>query len=106
MEWERRSGATFEADKTAIIHFTRKAYKSDTEPFKIKGRRVQPKDHVKVLGVVMDAKLKYKEHIARAATKGLEAVMELRRLRGLSPPTARQLFTATVAPAIDHASNV
>jgi hypothetical protein len=59
-----------------------------------------------VLGVVMDAKLKYKEHIARAATKGLEAVMELRRLRGLSPPTARQLFTATVAPAIDYASNV
>ena len=33
----------------------------------------------------MDAKLKYKEHMARAASKGLEAVMELRRLRGLSP---------------------
>jgi hypothetical protein len=54
----------------------------------------------------MDAKLKYKEYIARVASKGLEAAMELRRLRGLSPSTARQLFTSTVAPVVDYASNV
>ena len=54
----------------------------------------------------MDTKLKYKEHIAEAAAKGLEAVLELRRLKGLSPATARQLFTATVAPVVDYASNV
>lgn len=54
----------------------------------------------------MDAKLKYKEHIARAASKGLEAAMELRRLRGLTPSTTRQLFTSTVAPTVDYASSV
>ena len=80
LDWERRSGATFEADKTAVIHFTRKAYKADSEPFTIKGQAVQPKDHVKVLRVVIDAKLRYKEHIARAASKGLKAAMELKRL--------------------------
>ncbi|EGU72886.1 hypothetical protein FOXB_16605, partial [Fusarium oxysporum f. sp. conglutinans Fo5176] len=69
LDWERRSGATFEAEKTAIIHFTRKAYKSDSEPFAIRGQLVQPKTQVKVLGMIMDAGLKYKEHIARAATK-------------------------------------
>ena len=106
IDWEKRSGATFEADKTAVIHFTRKAHKTDTQPFTIKEQEVKPKDHVKVLGVVMDAGLKFREHIARAASKGLEAVLELRRLRGLSPPTARQLFTATVAPVMDYASNV
>jgi ribonuclease HI len=106
LDWERRSGATFEADKTAIIHFTRKPYKSATEPFTIKGQTVPPKDYVKILGVLMDANLKYKEHVARAASKGLEAVMELRRLRGLSPSTVRQLFTSTVAPAVDYASSV
>ena len=106
LDWERRSGATFEAEKTAIIHFTRKPYKSESEPFTIKGQAVQPKDHVKILGVVMDAKIKYKEHVARAASKGLKAVLELKRLRGLSPSTARQLFTSTVAPVLDYASNV
>jgi hypothetical protein len=106
LDWEKRSGATFEADKTAIIHFAPKAYKLDQGPFTIKGQTVEPKDHVKILGILMDTKLKYKEHIARAASKGLEAVMELRRLRGLSPATARQLFTSTVAPVVDYASNV
>ncbi|GCB25873.1 RNA-directed DNA polymerase from mobile element jockey [Aspergillus awamori] len=105
LDWEKRSGATFEADKTAIIHFTPKAYKSDRGPFTIKGQTVEPKDHVKILGVLMDTSLKYKEHIARAASKGLEAVMELRRLRCLSPSTARQLFTSTVAPVVDYTSN-
>ena len=106
LDWKKRSGATFEADKTAIIHFAPKAYKSDQGPFTIKGQTVEPKDHVKILGVLMDTRLMYKEHIARAASKGLEAAMELRRLRGLSPTTARQLFTSTVAPVIDYASSV
>jgi ribonuclease HI len=106
LDWERRSGATFKAEKTAVIHFTRKAYKSATDPFIIKGQSVLPKDHVKILGVLMDARLKYQKHIARAAAKGLEVALELRRLRGLSPSVARQLFTATVAPTVDYASTV
>ncbi|KAJ5865178.1 uncharacterized protein N7529_007094 [Penicillium soppii] len=106
LDWEKRSGATFEADKTAIIHFAPKARKVDQEPFTIKGQTVEPKSKVKILGVLMDTRLKYKEHIARAASKGLEAAMELRRLRGLSPATARQLFSSTVAPVVDYASNV
>ena len=32
--------------------------------------------------------------------------LELRKLRGVSPTVARQLFTATVAPTVDYASNV
>jgi hypothetical protein len=106
LEWERRSGATFEGDKTAIIHFTRNAARTSDTPFMIKGKEVQPKSNAKILGVVMDAKLRYKEHIARAAAKGLSAAMCLRRLKMLSPRTARQLFTATVAPTMDYASSV
>lgn len=67
---------------------------------------MKPKDHVKILGVLIDTRLKYKEHIARVASKGLEAAIELRRLRGLSLATARQLFASTVAPVVDYASNV
>ncbi|TQW06749.1 reverse transcriptase [Cordyceps javanica] len=52
-EWEKRSGATFEADKTAVIHFTRDARKVDTTPVMIKGQAVMPKDHVKILGVIV-----------------------------------------------------
>ncbi|KAG6983783.1 RNA-directed DNA polymerase from mobile element jockey [Fusarium oxysporum f. sp. conglutinans] len=106
LDWERRSGATFEAEKTAIIHFTRYKGRVDSEPFTIKGKRVFPKDQVKILGVIMDSRLHYKQHIARAATKGLEAAMELKRLKGMAPSTTRQLFIAMVAPVVDYASNV
>jgi hypothetical protein len=67
----------FKADKIAIIHFSPKAYKVDKEPFTIKGQTMEPKDYIKILGVLMDIRLKYKEYIARAVSKGLEAVMEL-----------------------------
>ncbi|KAG6996665.1 RNA-directed DNA polymerase from mobile element jockey [Fusarium oxysporum f. sp. conglutinans] len=106
LDWERRSGATFEAEKTAIIHFTRYTGRIDSEPFTIKGERVFPKDQVKILGVVMDSRLHYKQHIARAATKGLEAAMELKRLKGMTPSTMRQRLTAMVAPVVDYAPNV
>ncbi|KAK1837939.1 hypothetical protein CCHR01_19435, partial [Colletotrichum chrysophilum] len=107
LEWEQRSGATFEKDKTAIIHFTRNwRLPADSTGFVIKGDTVRPKDHVKVLGVTMDTKLRFEKHIADATTKGLEAVLGLRRLKGLSPATARQLFVAAVAPTMDYASNV
>jgi hypothetical protein len=36
LDWEKRSGATFEADKTAIIHFAPKAHKTDQGSFTIK----------------------------------------------------------------------
>ena len=41
--WEKRRGTTFEADKTAIIHFAPKMRKSDHEPFTIKGQTVDQK---------------------------------------------------------------
>jgi hypothetical protein len=104
--WEKRSGATFEGEKTTIIHFTRNPGRADDRPFTIKGAQVIPKDTAKILGVIMDSQLRFKQHIANAATKGLKAAMALRRLTAVTPATARQLFTATVAPVVDYASNV
>jgi hypothetical protein len=106
IQWERWSGATFEGDKTIIIHFTRRPERIDTSPFTIKGETVVPSGTAKILGVVMDTQLQYKQHITKATTKGLLAAGALRRLRLVSPTTARKLFGATVAPVVDYASNV
>ncbi|KAK8048248.1 reverse transcriptase [Apiospora phragmitis] len=107
LAWGRRSGATFNADKTAIIHFNRKAGRARVTktPFIINGQAIQPREEVKILGVIMDSELRFKQHIAEASSRALEAAIELRRLKGLPPSTARQLFTAMVAPVLDYASN-
>ena len=54
----------------------------------------------------MDSELRYQEHIAKAATKGLNTALALKRLKVLLLSIARQLFGATVALAIDYALNV
>jgi hypothetical protein len=104
--WESRSGASFEGDKTAFIHFTRNSCQSADEPISVKGERVRPTSSVKILGLIMDSRLRYQEHTARAATRGLQTAMALKRLRGLSPSVTRKLFNATVAPVVDYASSV
>jgi hypothetical protein len=106
-EWESRSGASFEGDKNAFIHFTRNNnHQSAEEPITVEGEEIRPTPSVKILGLVMDSRLRYQEHAARAATKGLQAAMALKRLRGLSPSVTRKLFNATVAPVVDYASSV
>ena len=106
LEWERRSGATFEGEKTVLVHFTRDPRRNDMTPILVKGEPISPTRKAKILGVIMDSELRFKEHIASAATKGLKAAMALKRLRMTSPSTARRLFGATVTPMVDYASNI
>ena len=106
LDWERRSGAAFEGEKTAIIHFTRRIQESENSPFIIKGQAISAKDAIKILGVTMDTQLRYKEHISSASSKGLMAAMALRRLGAVTPATARRLYEATVTPVTDYACEV
>jgi hypothetical protein len=104
--WAKASGATFEADKTAFIHFTRNNSKLSETTLRMDDEEISPAQEVKVLGVVLDQNLRYKEHAARAAKRGVDAALALKRIRGMTPRTSRQLFQATVAPRLDHASPV
>lgn len=45
--WERRSGATFESAKTAMIHFTKLADKDSEEPNQVKDQTVDPQKAVR-----------------------------------------------------------
>ncbi|KYK54122.1 hypothetical protein DCS_06079 [Drechmeria coniospora] len=58
LDWEKRSGATFEAEKTSFIHFTRIAERDSDLSLIIKGNDVKLKSNVKLLGVIMDKALR------------------------------------------------
>ncbi|KAL3713814.1 hypothetical protein TMatcc_002519 [Talaromyces marneffei ATCC 18224] len=58
---------------------------------------VKPKDSAKILGVVMDSQLRFKKHIANAATKGLtarQAKAEARKSTGTERLPEKQPFHA------------
>jgi len=61
----------------------------NTTLFIIKGKIVVLGYIAKILGVVIDAELWYKQYIAKVAIKGLIAAIALKRLRIVSPLTAR-----------------
>ena len=104
--WARSSGATFEADKTAFIHFTRTATKLSDNALVVMGEEIRPQTEVKILGVVCDQALRFQQHAARAAKRGVNAALALRRIKGMTVKVARQLFLGTVAPTGDYASPI
>jgi len=105
-QWARRSGATFEADKTAFIHFTRRNTTTSNGPLVVNEAEIRPQPEVKILGVVFDQKLRFNQHTARAAKRGIRAALALKRVKGMTARVARQLFTSTVMPTVDFASPI
>lgn len=69
-------------------------------------RPVAPRAWVKILGVLMDRPLHFREHVAAAAKEGFRAPLGLKQLRRLTPDAARRLFPAVVTPTVDYAASV
>jgi hypothetical protein len=103
--WARRSGATFEADKTSLIHFTRKVSLDKPPNLLFSNAEVTPSPSVKVLGVTLDTRLAMDEHISKVTTKGVKACTTLQAIKGVRPRQMRQLFRSYVLPIIDYATS-
>lgn len=108
LQWAKESGALFEPEKTSFIHFTRnpRLRQQPTVPLWVEETPVLAKSAVKLLGVVLDQELRFRLHAAMAAKKGIQAALALKRLKGLTPKSARQLFTSTVTATVDYAASV
>ena len=104
--WARESGATFEADKTGFIHFGRRTTESETRPpLRFLGKNIEAQDKVKILGVVLDAKLHMKAHIDKVVQTATKKCLAMRRLRGVRPKQMRQLYKTVVATTTDYAAS-
>jgi hypothetical protein len=105
-QWARESGATFEADKTGFIHFQKRP--SDTEDLPALhffGKNIAAQEKVKILGVILDAKLSMKAHIDKVIQGATKKCLAIRRLKGMRPKQMRQLYKAVIAPTIDYAAS-
>lgn len=101
--WEQRSSVTFEKKKTVLIHFTRNDVCLSNAMINIKKQKVQSATEVKLLEVIMNRELHYRNHIILAATKRLKVAMTLKRLQIISLLMMRQLFTCMVALIVYYA---
>jgi len=104
-QWSRRSGATFEADKTSLIHFTRRPVLNDPHNLRFGDTEITPSQSVKVLGVTLDTKLAMDEHISKVTIEGFKAFLSLQAIKGVRPTQMRQLLLSWVLLIIDYAAS-
>ena len=81
----------FDMEKTELIHFHfKRSFDLENEAYSIKIRdsTIQPKDLVKWLGIWLDSKLTFKQHVEKKITQVLKILNQIKRLlnteRGLS----------------------
>lgn len=83
--WAIGSGAIFRPDKSYMIHFTRNKKKLSAPAgdlsLVLNGAAIKPTSRFKLLGVVLDQRLQYQEHISKAAKKGVLTTFALKRLK-------------------------
>ena len=61
---------------------------------------MRPQEETKILGVIMDSKLRFKNYVKKILTKDLKMVLALKQMRTITSAAAHQLFNTTVAPVI------
>lgn len=104
--WARRTGSCFAAEKTELIHLTRKKGGPLDGQVIMNGTAVLPSTTAKLLGVVFDRELRWKEHVQQAIKRATNTTIALSGLRHLCPEQMRQLYQACVTPVVDYASIV
>ncbi|CDM34662.1 hypothetical protein DTO012A8_7600 [Penicillium roqueforti] len=104
--WARRTGSCFAAQKTELIHLTRKKTEHLHGQIVVNGTAVTPSPTAKLLGVTFDQELRWKEHVQQLIKRATKVTVALGGLRHLRPEQMRQLYQACVTPVVDYASTV
>jgi ribonuclease HI len=105
-EWARRTGSSFAAEKTELIHLTRRKGEQLQGEVVMNGNTIEPSSKAKLLGVIFDHELRWKEHVQQAIKRATKVAIALAGLRHLRPEQMRQIYQACVTPVVDYASTV
>ena len=70
------------------------------------GKTIKPSNTAKLLGVIFDKEMRWKEHVQQVVKRATQVNIALGGLRHLRPEQMRQLYQACVAPIVDYASTV
>ena len=105
MSRAKEAAISFNISKTELIYFYSKRTTIE-EGLKLGDVEISPKPLVRWLGVFLDSKLTFKQHVEIRISKAKEAFYLIRRLgntqRGLSLQALRQLYIACITTIADY----
>lgn len=110
--WGKTCGLTFNPDKTVVVIFSRKRLKPyDTyRKLTVEGKCVEFSTNMKYLGVTMDCKMSWKQHIEGTIKDCKRALMStsniIKTMWGPRPSLSKWLYTGIIRPKLLYAAIV
>ncbi len=108
-EWCKAKGLKVSVMKTQIVMFTWNT-KWKLDAIKLNGQNIEVTNTVKFLGITLDSKLSFKQHIDNISKKATAILMQCRKAVGptwgLTPQTCRWIYTAVVRPTLTYGSTI
>jgi len=108
LDWGDQNGLTFSAAKTVAVLFTRKLKYKNPPNIHIRGQNIPYSPTVKYLGVTLDTKLSWTQHITQKVNAAKGHLIKVRgamgKLWGLPPNLHRWLYTGIVRPSFCYGS--
>jgi hypothetical protein len=104
--WTAKEGLSISPHKTAIVPFTTRRITEGLGPLTPHGKQLQMLDKVKYLGVTLNSKLNWNQHLQRTIGKAQPTFAIIRSTCGtkwdLRPNMAHWLYTGVIRPSIFH----
>ena len=109
-KWASRHGAVFALHKYELIHLSRSFQFNMSATVTIDIQVIKLKPNIRVLGLQIDTKLKWRAHIQKVQKKMVNQSMTLTKIFmstwGATFSKARQVYTAMVCPAMTYGLSV
>ena len=107
--WCLESGLELNPSKTEVIPFSRKRGFTLSN-LRFRGRELQISDKVRYLGVVIDKRLTWMDHVTLKSSKATSQFAVCRRVVGrkwgMSPHVMKWLYTAVIRPSLEYGAVV
>ena len=108
--WTAGNGFRFSSDKTVIVHFCNKRVCAKEHNLLLNGIRVKQQDQTRYLGVIMDSKNTYRQHVKDLKARCYQAMNVIKCLSHVSWGADRkillQLFQSLVLSKLDYGCQV
>ena len=108
--WCKENGLALSSLKTHSVMFTwRRNWRAQlTKPIQVDGTEIEIRNTTKFLGVTLDSKLAWNDHIEKSCKKAKGILLQARRSIGPSwgftPETMKWIYTALVRPCLTYAA--
>ena len=109
-KWCTTNGLNISKLKTKVVMFTWQRKWAEPTPITIKGNPIKLSNHTRFLGIHLDAKLNFNEHINKTTKRATISLVQCRRAVGpnwgLTPKTCSWIYERAIRPILTYASTI